>query len=575
MNKKTKQTLCLIFIICCTTLFGQKLKEKNPHEVSSEIVDVIVYPKWAYVTRLAAVSLRTGITKYSFKNLPSWIDEDSLRVKFESSIECTIIGTSIKAIDPAQSAEKKVKEASKKVTELRDKIEDLKSELSVLGKEEKYLVDLSVWKLQKIPHESAVREVKTQELRKVKTFIIQELLDNVSKRNILKRKIRDLKPELQEKTKELNNLKNRMRLKKKEIVVEIRSKKDGKAKLFVSYLISGASWYPTYDARTDGVKEKVLFSCKAVVQQTTGENWNEATFTLSTIQPYILREKPVLSPMYIDKSSSSFAQKRISTTRRKRLEKIESEQNTFFYGQKENKSSLQGLLSNIQQAEQIIREVEGRGATVELKIDGRYSVATDGKPVKLTVGEAELKSRPIYTAVPSVSRSTYITTDIQNAASFTLLPGAIKIYIDGNFIGKSKIGFIAEGEEFELYLGFEERIKVTRELDFKMSSSSSTGKKKRLKIAYSIVVKNYLNTAASIEIHDQVPVSQNKAVKIKLLSHEPTAITNNKGIIVWSVKINPGKEQRINYVYQVEYPSSIYLQNIVQLERLMKTKRNK
>ena len=231
------------------------------------------------------------------------------------------------------------------------------------------------------------------------------------------------------------------------------------------------------------------------------------------------------------------------------------------------------MLDNIRQAKKIIREVEGRGTTIELKIDGKYSIKSDGKPVKLEVGEAKLKSHPSFISVPSVSKSTYITSNIKNEASFPLLPGTLKIYIDGNFIGKSKIGFIAEGEEFEIYLGFEERIKVTRELNFKLSSGTFSAKKKRLKIAYTIRVKNYLNSRARIEVHDQIPISQKKEIKIRLLDHDPTAKTDNKGILKWSVQLEPGGEQTIKYAYQMDYPGDLNIQNMEQLEKRIKIKR--
>lgn len=563
---------CLVLAFCGVVSAQEGLKTTVEKGISSKIIHVTVYPQWAYVTRLAEVSLSGKAEKFFFKNLPAWIDEESIRVRVESPGECTIIGASTKTIYLVRATEEEVHRAEEEVTKLRDKIEDINAEINILSQEKAYLSDLKVWKLEKVPHESAVREVTTDELHKVKNFITDELLKNVSKTTELKRKIRDLQPELRAKEKEWADVKSRARLEKKEIIVELSSKRPARAELFVSYLISGASWYPSYDARTDVGREKINLSCEAILQQTTGEDWKDATFTLSTIQPYLMRQKPELAPWYINTASvqtisrtpQQFSTFRGSGKEKRRMQKIQQKQEGWNVANAPG--AWKGFSRNSQQAMEVIRQVEERGTTAEFDIIGRYSVKTDGKAVKMPIGITELNAIRRYSAAPAVSKSTYVTAKMRNKGKFPFLPGPVKVYVAGSLIGKSKIDCVAEEEKFELYLGLEERIKVTRELDTKKSSIAIFSRKKRLNVAYNIKVKNFLKGPATIEISDQIPVSQDATVKVKLLNTDPNPGKTEKGIITWPLRFDAGEAKTIHFEFQVEYPETVQLRRARQLE---------
>lgn len=59
----------------------------------------------------------------------------------------------------------------------------------------------------------------------------------------------------------------------------------GDAILSLSYFVSGARWYPTYDIQLDPVSQKVEVGFAAEVSQESGEDWVDARLILSTAVP--------------------------------------------------------------------------------------------------------------------------------------------------------------------------------------------------------------------------------------------------------------------------------------------------
>ena len=68
-------------------MVGRLYRENN-----QKITNVIVYPEWAYVTRIAKVTIEKGETKLIYKNLPAWIDPESIQIKVNGSDQFKILG---------------------------------------------------------------------------------------------------------------------------------------------------------------------------------------------------------------------------------------------------------------------------------------------------------------------------------------------------------------------------------------------------------------------------------------------------------------------------------------------------
>jgi hypothetical protein len=54
---------------------------------------------------------------------------------------------------------------------------------------------------------------------------------------------------------------------------------------------------------------------------------------------------------------------------------------------------------------------------------------------------------------------------------------------------------------------------------------------------------------------DQVPISTNEEIKVKDVNNGGGRLNQEKGIITWELKLNPGESKQIWFGYSVEYPA--------------------
>ena len=79
--------------------------------------------------------------------------------------------------------------------------------------------------------------------------------------------------------------------------------KEANGKLRLRYLVDGANWSPSYNARTDSKHQQVAVEYNASIEQMSGEVWNNVTMALSTATPSLVAKAPILEPLTIALSS--------------------------------------------------------------------------------------------------------------------------------------------------------------------------------------------------------------------------------------------------------------------------------
>ncbi len=549
----------------------------NPAEnisVESKITHVIIYPEWAYVTRKANINADKGLNRIVFKKLPTWIDPESIQVKVTPSNSFKIIQAEAATIYLNQISEKEVQQLKDKITNIYDMIEDYNSQITALQSEKEYLLSLIKWSVSENKNDKESAKINIKDIQDLNSFIKIALNENLRKENELKRKIRDMTPELEAYNKKWAEMQSKVTLEQKEITVELESSVNGQAEVLVSYLISGAGWYPIYDSRSGADSKNIDLEYCAIIQQSTGEDWTDAQFRLSTIRPYLIREIPELNPWYVN--NANFIQNNNANFSRSKseaygesLKSIQKKQKDYIT--KNEDLSEQQAFDNYEKGNinflDVMQQIEERGTTVEFDIKGLFSVKTDGKPVKMMINKTLMEAGRQFSAIPSISKNTYVTGTIINNSALPLLPGVVSVYKNGSFIGKSKINFVSEKEKFDMFMGLEERIRVTRTLDIKKSATSILGFKRLLKVGYIINLENFLNEQVTIDLSDQIPVSQNDSVKIRLTATEPKVDKNDKGILLWKVSLNPSEKKSLYFEFEVEYPKDYSLTNVKELER--------
>jgi len=94
-----------------------------------------------------------------------------------------------------------------------------------------------------------------------------------------------------------NARRNRENELRKSVVVKLDSTKktDGRAELFIEYIVPGARWTPVYTVEFAADFSKCLLNMRASICQQSGENWEGAEISLSTAESWAWMELPELA----------------------------------------------------------------------------------------------------------------------------------------------------------------------------------------------------------------------------------------------------------------------------------------
>jgi hypothetical protein len=213
-------------------------------------------------------------------------------------------------------------------------------------------------------------------------------------------------------------------------------------------------------------------------------------------------------------------------------------------------------------------ELLGSEFAANLVIPKPIDLETGAEPKRSLVVRERIPGNFVLQAVPRLSEHVFVKGTLTNPLAIPLLPGAAEVYVEtvpegsstkvSNFVGKDRIKAVASGEEFEMYLGVDQNVKVEHILKKKETISKAKSKTTKVRYTYLISVENFRRGTTELRIADRVPVSTMREVKIDKLEFvpEPSEQTD-EGLLTWKLQMEHGEKREISIEYVVEYPSHL------------------
>lgn len=530
--------------------------------LTSSLASVTVYADRARVTRVAPVTLGPELQQFAFRKLPGWIDEGSVRVSVTPPGAAELLDVQVQQTYLARPDDEEVRKAEAAVREIADQVADLADERNALDAQARQLDSIRAFSLEKQPKDAAVREVKISEYGDMIKFVGQSMSDIARARRDLERRERDLQPELNARQRRLDELRQRAQLEQRTVAVTLRrAAQEAQATLHLTYMLPGATWQPVHELRCGSAADKVTLASFGTVTQTTGEDWSGVELSLSTQRSVDTIKIPELDKLLVGPGRVARAGgDSFSIANGKFLGQINLWNNYAnpeafqdeFAGNLKEQTAAQG--ANVIRFERIQQQ---RGTTAHFAAAGVQTVRTDGRPVRVPIGSVELPAHPKLLAAPAVSLNAVRTADVQNSGKQPLLPAEVLLYVDGAFLGKTEIDFVAPGESFPVFVGVADPIKLTRELDRKRSSVTWTGKRGRMQVCFTLSAENFGADPVLLQLADRLPVSETEDVRVLGVEVDPEAKPDAKGLLRWDVPLAPGKKREFRVQYVIEYPKDL------------------
>ncbi|MEV6645845.1 DUF4139 domain-containing protein [Amycolatopsis sp. NPDC051371] len=512
--------------------------------VEAPIVAVTVYPQQARITRRGKAPLDGG-PRLTFAGLPLSLDPGSVRVT--GTGPALITGVDVRTERHATPAD----------TALRALVEQRRADQATLDGvvDDEAAEAMKVDLLTSLAKRSGGSFAKALAAGTAEPSRVAEVTDALSarlatalkSRRAFSERVTRLREDLAALDRRIESHSARSEEDSTSVVVELEiSDVSGSAELELSYVVPGANWEPGYDIRVSGTSVTVL--SYGLVSQHTGEDWPECELALSTARPAVSVVVPELSPWYLD-----------------RVHPVPPAPAAAYGGsgggipEGAPRARFTALVAAPAMAPKFAAVEQGTTA-VTYRPSRPVAVPSGAQGHRTTLAELSLTAVLGYVTAPVLAEEAYLRATVVNTSSFALRPGRASVFHDAEFVGTTSLEAWAPGEELELALGVDDRIRVERELVRRTASKATLSGQKRREAEYKISVANHGPREAVVTVLDQAPVSRDDAVTVRDVKTSPEPVeTSELGEFTWKLTLAAGETKTVTLSYRVDVAKGVEL----------------
>lgn len=529
--------------------------------VDTRISEVTVYANQAQVTRRGVVQLTGEEHELVITQLPVTLLSESVRASGKGSVAVRLLGVRTERTYVKEAIAQETSQLNQEIGQLEEQRRYLQDQLTLLNLQRNFVKSLSTQYLERLTRSQTSQELNLKQLKELLDFVGQQYSEFSKAIAISEKEQKQIDKQLQSLRQQLQQLLVPQPQESFTIIVTLEPSAVGEFELEVSYVVQQASWVPLYNLRLSATSEKIDISYLAEVKQSSGEDWLGVALTLSTANPGLGGTlPPKLHPWYVDVQHQSLpgqkakAMAEANTLEPRGFPVIMPYPGTVPLPEVAARDAeLELALAKMATAEAV-----QQGGVVTLEASSRNNIPSDGATHKATIFNEDYPSRAEYIAIPRLMSLAHLQTTITNPLTgVTLLPGKANIFRDNTFIGTTELEKIAPGQEFQLNLGIDEGLKIDRVLVERQVDKKLIGNYRRTTYAYRLVITNYVEYDAQLTLTEQLPLSRNDQIKIRLTRSTPQIQVGEMGKLEWSLTLPPQSKQELYYQFTVEHPPEL------------------
>ncbi len=564
---------------------------ENSH--SGKVKEVILYKNGqALVMREVVLDLKEGSHEILITKLPNQIEP--------SSIYAEANGADVRAA--RIKTDELLEDNSDEIKKLNQDMEQTIREINKLNK-------LFLINTQNLAYLSKQEEftIQNEKLEISKNVLNPETLKELTKFHFAERQRLGLEEvKLKEDLQNLNKLKDQQtrnrqqhtktNLKNLEASIFLEKQNSGKVDLKIYYLVNKATWTPVYNFYAKENDKKIKVELNAIIEQLSGENWeniniilSNATKGLSSIPPSLSPFKVTLGASYqindIKNQTQGIAKKMGDAyTRQSNSANFdESIQGSWELNKAANELQSLELIAKDDDLNVLKKEnpVLQSSPVVNYAIKGKISLPSKKVDQIVKVDRFDLNGNFYNVAIPLLTNFIYREAEIENTSTEAMLQANGNVYLDEKFVGKGEVSNVAVGQIFTMGFGIDSQLRAKRELLDK--KEKILGGNKEINFQVRISLDNYSKKTHPIRILDRIPQEDSKEnyritfdTKLPLSKEEIyERYERIKGILRWDLnlapEVNAGKSKLIEYSYKMEFDKNLNINiSTTQKEQEMK-----
>ena len=540
MKKFIYLSVLLIFIL--PSLKAQDIKEKK---IGTTISSAVIYLTGAEIIRSKKININSGKTRLIFKDLSSKLDSKSIRITTNNNVDILGISSKINYLSKKEDMPniKKLKDSLKLITR---QIQDISDEADA------YIVEKQML-LKNTSIGGQDNGVSISELKQASDFYRNKIIEINSKISKLNRKKSELNLSTQRIQNQLNELNANTNYSRSEISILVSSDVAVSTNIELKYIVNDAGWSPSYDIKAIDTDKPVKLEYRAKVYNNTGIDWNNLKIKLSTADPNLSVSKPILKPWYLRYQTYSY-EKQIFQGEGYMQNRIVSETNMPRASRDEFGGLGEGNESVIISGE--FSETAVPELSAEFDIKKTYSIPSDDKPYLVDISEHDLPATYRHFAVTKLDKDVFLLARISGWQDLNLIEGPANVYYSGTYLGQSFIYTRNVSDTLDLSLGRDGKVLVTRTKMKKFSSTQFVGNKRKETMTYQLIAKNNRKSDITIQILDQLPISQTDEIEVKVLEISGAEQNETTGELKWELNLKPGESKKILLSFEIKYPKN-------------------
>lgn len=550
----------------------------NEKPVKSTVHKVTVFLQGAQVYRAANINLSPGITNLVFENVSPYINAKSIQAAAKGNFIILEVKHDIKYPEPVKENENKLpKEVLREIKLLEDSLLENSFVIDELL-ESRNALQLEKDMIQK--NKLSQGQGKSDSLPMLKEameFFRVKLNDINAKLLKIKRSeyfAQENKKRMNEKLAQLRAYKNDAAPEKKyapihRVIVTVSAEEAASGSLDINYIVSNAGWTPSYDLRSSGAANPVELTYKANVFQNTGEEWNNIKLKLSTSNPNRSNIKPALPVWYVNyyypRAYSNYGVERIAGMAQMMDENTDyelgEEDRARAEAEKNAKYEAASKMKALKPAESSANYAQmlETMTNVEFDIKLPYSIPSDGIAHIVAVKNSELPAIYYHYLVPKLENEAFLIAKVTGWEELNLLPGKANIFYESAYVGETMLNAALLTDTMELALGRDHGITVTRAKLPEKERNKALGTDVVKTIAYELKMKNNKSVALNIVVEDQIPVSQNQAIKVELKDSGKAEYNDKTGLLKWTQTLSAKEIKTLSFTYSITHNKDMQL----------------
>ena len=514
--------------------------------LQTKISKVTIFRDGARVSRTGKVHLGKGPQKITVNKITAHAQADSFRFKGKgpaklSGIDVQQISEVFEPSDDMKPLHEELKILQKDHAEIQDEIEFHIARLTNLGD---MISEFSNhFGLVYAANEGEISQLTEMDKKYTKLMqdtrkIIRELEDKLQDIN---KKIEILRANIGR----INSERRTETTHTVDVTLEVSEESD--IEIEITYQTANAQWQSTYDV--DLYPRNSKLRRMALLFNRTKEDWTNVKLVVSTATARPV-EAIEATPYYVDVYDPA-AERDKMDARRMKKERPMPEAAPMVA------RSMAPPAPPPEIEEEFAEPTETTSGITVYELPKPVTIPSDNEKHPITLIEEDLSSDTIYYWYAE-GMSEVVAQDKVTNGDNVILPGKVKVYAEGDYIGETSLAQISPRESFKIGTRIAHDVKAEKKLVLREveKAGAMRGKLKR-SYKYRLEIQSFSKNTVEIDIFDRIPHSLNPSIEVKVDWEKIATKEENLGVVEWHRTIQPNQKTTIEYAYDVSWEKGI------------------